>query len=87
MKSCNNVEDVFIEKYGKCSFDEFQYYKIFRVRSNDAPIFFIEEINNPMQIRYVIEMNANKTGIKILRKEFIMKTAMTDNVIVNKKQL
>ena len=89
IKSCNNMDNSFIDKYGKSSFDEFQHYKIFTpgfTRSN-APVFFIEEINNPMQIRYVVELNSDRNSIKEMRKELIRDTVATDGIIGNMAQL
>ncbi len=83
------MNDSFITKYGKSNFNDFQEYKIFTpgFTCNNAPVFFVEKINNPLQIRYVIELNSDRSAIKVMRKEYIRDTIATDGIIETVEQL
>jgi hypothetical protein len=91
VKGCGNMENNFIEKYENADFLIFYGFSVYKPVTpgfgKPRPVFFIEELNNPLQIRYVVELNADKTDVKEFHKVFIRDTITTDGVINNKEHL
>ncbi len=88
--ACNNIDNDFIEKYGNEDFSLFAGYRITSIKPEGfgrLPIvFFIEELNDTSQIRYVVELNDDRNEIKNMRKVFIRSRNATDGVIKEKKR-
>jgi hypothetical protein len=88
--ACNNIDNGFIEKYGNEDFSLFAGYRITSIKPEGfgrLPIvFFIEELNDTSQIRYVVELNDDRNEIKNMRKVFIRSRNATDGVIKERKR-
>lgn len=88
--ACNNIDNGFIEKYGNEEFSLFAGYRITSIKPEGfgrLPIvFFIEELNDTSQIRYVVELNDDRNEIKNMRKVFIRSRNATDGVIKERKR-
>jgi len=88
-KSCYYVDNKFITKFGNANFDEFRNYRIYEPTTpgfgRTAPVFFLEELQNPLEIRYVIKLNLDRTEVTKIQKVFIRDTSKTDGVINAKK--
>lgn len=77
LESCNNMDSSFIDIHGNSDFSNFIGWNIYKPLTpgfgKTNPIYFIEKISNPLQIRYIVELNTNRTDIKEIKKVIIVR--------------